>query len=272
MKLFIGIVASAMCIIAVGTMWPALGQRTEQTIVNVVRCASIAPCISADNNGRGPGVLGTSANGSGVVGRTTSNLACSSCNGDAGVLGEDHAAQRNFNYGVAGVSTNGTGVAGTSTAGTGVFAQSVSGLALSTQGDALISGTLTVSAGCTGCSAHVTRTSAGTSVMAYSPRAAAPTMEDVGEGQLQSGQAFVRLDSAFAATIDKARPYLVFLTPEGDSRGLYVVQKSAAGFTVRENQGGRSSVAFQYRIVAKPYDSNAGRLAPWKNWGHRSTN
>lgn len=31
---------------------------------------------------------------------------------------------------------------------------------------------------------------------------------------------------------------------------------------VRENQGGRSSVAFSYRIIARPYASAEARLAP----------
>jgi hypothetical protein len=32
------------------------------------------------------------------------------------------------------------------------------------------------------------------------------------------------------------------------------------GFVVRENQGGRSSLAFSYRIVATPYDATLKRL------------
>jgi hypothetical protein len=48
--------------------------------------------------------------------------------------------------------------------------------------------------------------------------------------------------------------YRVFLTPEGDCKGLYVRSKSAASFEVRELQSGTSSVAFSYRIVAKRKD------------------
>lgn len=52
----------------------------------------------------------------------------------------------------------------------------------------------------------------------------------------------------------------MFLTPEGDSRGLFVTNRANSGFEVGENQGGRSTVAFSYRIVAKPYGDNSPRL------------
>jgi len=41
------------------------------------------------------------------------------------------------------------------------------------------------------------------------------------------------------------------LTPLGDCNGLYVADKTATGFEVRESGGGASSVGFDYRIVAK---------------------
>ena len=55
-------------------------------------------------------------------------------------------------------------------------------------------------------------------------------------------------------------PYLVFVTPEGPSAGLYVSGKDAAGFTVRENAGGHSSIVFDYRIVAVAGDTTDRRL------------
>jgi hypothetical protein len=52
----------------------------------------------------------------------------------------------------------------------------------------------------------------------------------------------------------------VFLTPQGDCNGLYVAQKSSAGFEVRELRGGRSSLTFDYRIVAKPLHDRSTKL------------
>jgi hypothetical protein len=77
---------------------------------------------------------------------------------------------------------------------------------------------------------------------------------------LQNGNAYVYLDPAFANVIERGAKYLVFITPEGDSRGLYVTEKTARGFVVRENMGGHSTLAFSYRIVAKPLGSHEQRL------------
>jgi hypothetical protein len=85
-------------------------------------------------------------------------------------------------------------------------------------------------------------------------------MEDTGEAQLVDGRAYVRIDDALANVIDRGAEYSVFITPEGDNRGLYVTQKSPTGFAVRESQSGRSTLAFAYRIVAKPYADVSSRL------------
>jgi hypothetical protein len=75
--------------------------------------------------------------------------------------------------------------------------------------------------------------------------------EDFGSGQLSSGKSEIKLDSTFAATVNSSLDYHVFLTPSGDSRGLYVAKKTATSFEVREQGGGTSSVAFDYRIVVR---------------------
>ncbi len=84
--------------------------------------------------------------------------------------------------------------------------------------------------------------------------------EDFGSGALAGGRASVDLAPDFAAVVNTA-DYRVFLTPEGDSRGLYVSSKSASGFTVNEQQEGTSSLAFSYRVVARRKDVDALRLA-----------
>ena len=57
----------------------------------------------------------------------------------------------------------------------------------------------------------------------------------------------VELDPTFAQTVNMASDYHVFLTPEGDCRGLYISHKTAVGFEVHEFGGGQSNVAFDYR-------------------------
>jgi hypothetical protein len=110
-----------------------------------------------------------------------------------------------------------------------------------------------------GCPAATARSS-GRAVGSYASLGTVPTIEDYGEAQLANGQAYVTLEREFANVIDQQRSYLVFLTPEGDNRGLYVTQKTVRGFVVRESQGGHSSIAFSYRIIAKPYGNDRPRL------------
>ena len=70
----------------------------------------------------------------------------------------------------------------------------------------------------------------------------------------------IAIDPAFAETVTGDASYHVFLTPNGDSKGLYVTAKTAATFEVRESGGGRWSLSFDYRIVAKRRGFEAQRL------------
>ena len=74
--------------------------------------------------------------------------------------------------------------------------------------------------------------------------------EDFGSGRLEGGVGRIGLEPTFAQTVNTGSDYHVFLTPEGECRGLYVSNKSTSGFEVHELGGGQSNVAFDYRIVA----------------------
>jgi hypothetical protein len=126
-----------------------------------------------------------------------------------------------------------------------------------TAGNEKINGTLTTSKG------TYVRTTGGSGAarMSYGARMTAPDIEDVGEGEMVDGRAVVKIDAALADSIDMRRAYHVFITPEGDCNQLYVTQKTPSGFVVRESHAGRSTLAFDYRIVAKPLDDNGTRLA-----------
>ena len=75
--------------------------------------------------------------------------------------------------------------------------------------------------------------------------------EDAGSGHLSNGEAVVNLEGTFGQTVNTDIEYHVFLTPNGDCKGLYVAQKSPTSFVVRELGGGTSSIDFDYRIMAK---------------------
>lgn len=98
-------------------------------------------------------------------------------------------------------------------------------------------------------------------VALYSVQAADNWMEDAGSGQLQNGVALVKLDADYAQTVNTGLDYHVFLTPNGDCKGLYVTQKSPASFEVHELGGGSSDIAFDYRIMARRKGFETTRLA-----------
>jgi hypothetical protein len=85
--------------------------------------------------------------------------------------------------------------------------------------------------------------------------------EDAGGGQLSGGEAVVNIESVFGETVNTGVEYRVFLTPNGECKGLYVAQKSASSFVVRELGGGTSNIAFDYRIMAKRKGFEQIRLA-----------
>jgi len=98
-------------------------------------------------------------------------------------------------------------------------------------------------------------------VSTYAMQSAENWFEDAGSGQLSNGSASIALDPTFAQTVNLGVDYHVFLTPNGDCKGLYVSQKSATSFEVHELGSGSSSVAFDYRIMAKRSGYENARLA-----------
>lgn len=249
---------------------------------------TIAAGVEGFNGGSqspgGPGVDGTSDNGAGVTGESeTASGGVEGSNSNTGD-GVDGRAARGGN-GVLGVSEQGYGVQGQSSAkdagvggfsfsenssegaagvygqsleGIGVYgyAESSNGYGLYSQGNAFVDGEIYTEGSCkNGCTR--TRQEA-----AFAARTSQPTIDDIGENVLRHGVAQVALAADFANTIDSSKPYVVLLTPEGDA-ALYVASRSARGFEVRQVGGGRSTIAFAYRIVAKPYGLKDERL-PFK--------
>jgi hypothetical protein len=233
---------------------------------------------------RGDAVLGTSTSSAGVYGASTSSIGVigtstkttgvyGSVTGGSkptGVYGQDNGNSGN-GAGVAGQSLVGTGViASTNSSSNGVqallaaapnggylFAGIGSGnyevATIDGSGNMTISGQLFTTGSCqSGCAQH--------RIGSYAASAATPTLEDTGEGQLSGGSAYVRIDPSFANATDARLGYTVLITPEGDTRGVYVTQRTAAGFQVRENMGGHSTAPFAYRIVGHPFGARGTRL------------
>jgi hypothetical protein len=97
---------------------------------------------------------------------------------------------------------------------------------------------------CTGTKSAVVPVDGGARKVAlYAVESPENWFEDFGSGQLSNGAVTVALEPTFRQTVNTDADYHVFLTPNGDSRGLYVTQKTAVSFEVREQGGGTSSIA-----------------------------
>ncbi|HEV3092144.1 MAG TPA: hypothetical protein VGX91_11965 [Candidatus Cybelea sp.] len=224
--------------------------------------------ISTATTGSGHGVYGRSSNGQGVYGTSSSNNGVeghSSASGGAGVAGIQTGTSSGSGNGVYAESADKTNFyegleIKADSANTYIF----EGYNASTNGLCTIdyNATLACTGGTEVKNVRVRHTNAnGQRVLAYAAESATATIEDVGTARMTGGVANVTIDPAFAAVMDR-RWYYVFLTPLGDTRGLYVSQKTPTSFQVRETEGGRSRLEFDYRIVAHPLDAKNDRLPP----------
>jgi hypothetical protein len=213
------------------------------------------------------GMWGTSSENCGVYGVSTNYVGV---NGIAGFSGPTPPIGDAI-AGVFGSSDTHNGVIGTSTQGIGVYGYSTNygGIVGATNNTALVGGAGTFF-GNVGIAGNLTVTGTKSAVVPFpdgSRRALycmeSPELwfEDFGSAKLARGRAVVKLDANFAKVI-KRGDYRVFVTPEGNCHGLYVRRKSANNFEVRELMGGKSSIAFSYRIVGRRKDIKQQRRFP----------
>lgn len=115
---------------------------------------------------------------------------------------------------------------------------------------------------CTGTKSAIVPVDDGARKVAlYAVEAPENWFEDVGSGQLSNGSSVVALEPTYAQTINAGLEYHVFLTPKGDCEGLYVTNETPTSFEVHELRHGQSSIAFDYRIMARRKGYENVRLA-----------
>src|SRR6266542_975448 len=228
----------------------------------VLGLASAASSVGVRGvNSAGIGVEGDSTNSTGVIGR-----AMAAGNPNPGIIGS-----ATNGYGVFGFSANSNGIAGQSGGGAagcvgfagapggyGIYGGTAvpGGYAGGCAGPVLVGGDFTVAGGAKDA---VVPHPDGSHRLLYCQESPEPWFEDFGAAKLVNGRAQVTFDPDFVAVVHNDK-YLVFPVPEGDCKGLYVSDKSPTGFEVRELQGGASTLAFSYRVVAKRKDIPGPRL------------
>ncbi len=231
--------------------------------------------INNATSGNAYGVAGTTATsgfGAGVIGGTSATSGTAFgvfgvANSPAGAaLFGNAASTSGFPVAVVGfLDSNDGGVAGQFIAhtGAGLILQGLSGpnfnqvLSLDGNGNLHITGNLTVD----GTKSSTAKLQSGREVALYAVESPENWFEDFGSAELKGGVAWVPLDSSFAEATNAAITYHVFLTPNGDSDGLYVARKAPTGFEVREHGSSGSNVAFDYRIVVRRRGYETIRMA-----------
>lgn len=108
----------------------------------------------------------------------------------------------------------------------------------------------------TGTKSTIVKDETGTGRLLYCPEAPEVLFQDYGTGELKDGKAHIELDQLLIQHIrvDAKHPLKVFIQLEGDCNGVFVTNKSANGFDVKELQNGTSNVAFTWQIVASRAD------------------
>jgi hypothetical protein len=278
---------------AIATIGVVRAERYFPLSSKTFNCSGGTACVTGNSSGTNTwGVYGSGASNDGVHGVTLSTV------GDSGVAGLATATSGHA-YGVYGNSKNGYGTYGTTSASYGYAgvegAGSGSNFGVVATGDDTSGDYPVLYADATNSSTYIAsfqstanrtacvidpvadlkcageisggarisvreKTSSGQRVVAYAAESATPTIEDLGAAQMRDGVANVWLPADFSSVMSHHDAYYVFLTPMGDTRGLYVATQTPMGFQVRENERGRSTVEFQYRIVAVPYSARNVRL------------
>jgi hypothetical protein len=204
--------------------------------------------IGQAEDNRSVGVLGNNTGlGTGVLGRTNSN-------NRAAVLGNNTAA----GAGVQGFSQ--TGFAGVFVSGSACEPGPFVGCATpASSGGLRVVGEIIKEMGEY---AEALPHPDGSKRLMYAPLSPESWYEDFGRHELVEGRANVELDEEFVAVLGiEDANYHVFLTAEGETKGLYVSSRSVNAFEVREQQDGNNSLTFSYRVVAKRQYRQPKRLA-----------
>lgn len=108
----------------------------------------------------------------------------------------------------------------------------------------------------TGVKSTMVKDKKGDNRIMFCPEAPEVLFQDYGAGQLKNGAVHITLDEILVRNIqvDDKHPLKVFIQLEGECNGVFVTNKSATGFDVKELQKGKSNTPFTWQIIASRAD------------------
>jgi hypothetical protein len=88
----------------------------------------------------------------------------------------------------------------------------------------------------------------------YTPSSESADIYAKGSAQLVNGEVVVNFSDAFKSAINN--DVVITVTPNGESKGVYIAQSDKNGFKVKENAGGASNITFSWIAVGTRKDAD----------------
>jgi len=102
-----------------------------------------------------------------------------------------------------------------------------------------------------GADVHVQTNASGENSVMYTLVSTDMVVQTYGVGQMTKGKSNITFDQAFSEVVSTEEPIIVTITPIGKSNGVYLDEVDAAGFSVGENNNGKSNVQFSWIAIGK---------------------
>jgi len=109
---------------------------------------------------------------------------------------------------------------------------------------------------------HLQENGTETMTILYTNVTTDATVQTYGTASLSSGKATIIFDPAFIASVSSENPVVVTVTPLGRSNGVYLSEISKSGFTIVENNDGKSNVDVNFIAIGKRAGFENPDLAP----------
>jgi hypothetical protein len=90
-----------------------------------------------------------------------------------------------------------------------------------------------------------------TNTVLYTNVSTSVTVQTYGYGQLAGGKCTVAFDKAFREVVSQDAPVIVTVTPIGHCNGISLTGITSSGFSVEENNSGRSDVQFTFIAIGQ---------------------
>jgi hypothetical protein len=98
---------------------------------------------------------------------------------------------------------------------------------------------------------HLQHTKNNSTTVLYTNVSTDVTVQTSGFGTLSQGSCQVVFDDNFANAVSSAEPIIITVTPHGNTNGVYISDVKSSGFTVMENNQGKSSVDFSFIAIGR---------------------